>query len=149
MIVVLDTNILARGSISHGTAVATIIDAWRAKRFTLALSTHILDELTRTLAKPYFARRLSPDQQAAYQLLLSSFATLVPITASVHGVATQPADDLVLATAVSSDADYLVTRDRKLLQLGSYLGVTIASPTEFLARLESERGEGGGERNGE
>lgn len=137
MIVVLDTNILARGSISHGTAVSAIIDAWRAQRFTLVVSPHILDELTRTLAKPYFARRLSLDGRAAYQLLLSSFASLVPVTATVQGVATQPADDLVLATAVSAQADYLVTRDRQLLQLGSYRGVSIVSPTEFLEQLPS------------
>ncbi|MBI3910855.1 MAG: putative toxin-antitoxin system toxin component, PIN family [Armatimonadetes bacterium] len=141
MIVVLDTNILARGSISRGTAVAAIIDAWRAKQFTLLLSAHILDELTHTLAKAYFARRLSPEQQAAYELLLTSVGTIVPITASVRGVATQPADDLVLATAVSGDAVYLVTRDRKLLQLGSYQSVAIVSPTEFLEHLQGVRPE--------
>ena len=135
MIVVLDTNILARASISHNTAVSAIFDAWRADRFTLVLSTHIVDELTRTLAKSYFARRLSPDQHAAYHLLISTFATLVPITSSVHGVATHPEDDLVLATAVSAGAEYLVTRDRQLLQLASYQGITIASPTEFLQQL--------------
>ena len=142
MIVVLDTNILARGSISHGTAVSAIIDAWRANRFTLVVSAHILDELTRTLAKPYFARRLPSTQQIPYQLLLSSFATLTPITATVQGVATQPADDLVLATAVSADGDYLVTRDRKLLGVGSYEGVSIVGPRQFLDVLASAaRGE--------
>lgn len=140
MIVVLDTNILARGSISQNTAVSEIIDALRAERFILVVSAHILDELTRTLDKPYFARRLYAEQRADYQNLLSTFATLVPITASVHGVATQPGDDLVLATAASGDAAYLVTRDRKLLQLGTYLAVTIVSPTEFLQQLAKTGG---------
>lgn len=136
MIVVLDTNILARGSISIGTAVAAIIAAWRAGLFTLVISTHILDELTRTLAKPYFAERISPATLAAYQSLLS-LATLTPITVSLHRVATHPEDDLVLATAVSAAADYLVTRDRQLLKLGSYLGVAIVSPTELLEQLSA------------
>jgi predicted nucleic acid-binding protein len=58
----------------------------------------------------------------------------------VQGVATQTADDLVLATAVSAGADYLVTRDGKLLQVGSYQGVNIASPTEFLQHLANDTG---------
>ena len=49
MIVVLDTNILARGAISQGTAVSAILDAWIAGAFTLAISTHVLTELSRTL----------------------------------------------------------------------------------------------------
>jgi predicted nucleic acid-binding protein len=54
-------------------------------------------------------------------------------------VATHPEDDLVLATAVSAHADYLVTGDRKLQRLGSYQGVRILSPREFLAVLAPER----------
>jgi len=109
VIVVLDTNILARGSISRNTAVSAILDAWRDEQYILALSEHILNELTRTLAKPYFARRLTAEQQAAYELLLTTDAAVVPITVSVAGVATQPADDLVLATAISAKAGYLVS----------------------------------------
>jgi uncharacterized protein len=137
VIVVLDTNILARGSISEGTAVAAIIQSWRANRFTVAVSRHILDELAHALRKPYFVRHLSTSDRAGYEFLVANFATLVPITVTVEGVATQPADDLVLATAASAQADYLVTRDRQLLRLGSYMTVRIVSPTEFLTALSS------------
>jgi putative PIN family toxin of toxin-antitoxin system len=138
VIVVLDTNILARGAISRATAVSAIIDAWIAGEFTLATSTHILAELGRVLQKPHFSQRLSSTTVAAYQQLLTTQATLVPITAQVSGVATHPEDDLVLATAVSARADYLVTRDRQLLRLGSYQGVTVLSPTEFLQALTTQ-----------
>ena len=60
------------------------------------------------------------------------------MTAEVHGVATHPEDDLILATAVSAKADYLVTGDKKLRELGSYQGVSIVSPREFLDILESQ-----------
>jgi predicted nucleic acid-binding protein len=52
----------------------------------------------------------------------------------VHGVATHSEDDLILATAVSAEADYLVMGDRKLQDLVTYEGVTIASPRQFLDR---------------
>ena len=59
-------------------------------------------------------------------------AVLTPITATVQGVATHAKDDLVLATAVSASADYLLTGDAKLQRLGSYQGVTILSPRAFV-----------------
>jgi predicted nucleic acid-binding protein len=44
-------------------------------------------------------------------------------------------DDLILATALSAQADYLVTGDSQLQGLGAYRGVAIISPREFLSRL--------------
>ena len=137
MIVLLDTNILARGAISRATAVSAILDAWLAGAFTLAMTPHILDEVARTLRKPYFARRLRPQDAANYQHHLATLATMVPVSVQVAGVATHPEDDLVLASAISAGADYLVTRDRQLLKLGSYQGAAILSPTEFLQQLQS------------
>jgi putative PIN family toxin of toxin-antitoxin system len=138
VIVVLDANILARGALNRTTAVSAILDAWRADTFALAISTHIMAETARTLQKPYFAQRLDRVKRLRYQELLYADAQLVPITAHVEGVATTPKDDLVLATALSATADYLVTRDVKLLRLGFYQGVTIVSPTELLGILRSE-----------
>ena len=83
MIAVLDTNVLVRGSISHRTVVATIIDAWLDGAFTLAVSSHLLDEVSRTLQKPYFATRLGAHRAGNYFQFLSLFSTLGPITAQV------------------------------------------------------------------
>ena len=113
-----DTSILAPSVRRQGhpeSRLAPIIQWWRAGRFELVLSEHILEEVRRTLAKPYFVRFLTAEDQA---VAIESFrldATVVPISAVVQGVATQPGDDLVLATAVSGQVDYLVTRDRQLL----------------------------------
>jgi predicted nucleic acid-binding protein len=59
-------------------------------------------------------------------------ATLVAITVPVHDVATHYEDDVVLATAISAVADYLVTGDRQLQLLGTIDGIVIVSPREFL-----------------
>jgi predicted nucleic acid-binding protein len=42
---------------------------------------------------------------------------------------------VILATAVSARADYLVTGDRQLLALGEYQGVQMVTPRDFLAIL--------------
>ena len=68
-------------------------------------------------------------------------AEVTPITVRVAGVATHPEDDLVLATAVSAGADYLVTGDRQLQKLGRHGSVTILSPRGFLALLHEQGGD--------
>ena len=62
----------------------------------------------------------------------------MPITVTVNGVATHPEDDLILATALSGQVDYLVTLDQQLLRLGSYGGVAMVSPAAFLSILDGE-----------
>ena len=137
----LDTNTLASGFVGFAAAQRApgrLLHLWRAGRFELVVSANILAELADTLADPYFRRRLTPEQIAAAQRLLHDEATTTPLTAPVSGVATHPADDLVLAAAVSAGVDYLVTGDRQLQRLGTYQGVRILSPREFLVVLERE-----------
>jgi len=101
--------------------------------FELILSEHILAETERTLLKPYFSERLSTEDREGILAFLRAEATLVPITAKVQGVAPSSDDDLVLATAVSAGAQYLVTGDRGLLAVESHQHVRIISVRDLLA----------------
>ncbi len=62
------------------------------------------------------------------------------ITETVHNIATHIEDDLILATAVSAKADYLVTGDGPLLQKvgDSYREVNLVTPSEFLQILKQQ-----------
>lgn len=141
---VLDANVLASGFVSHGqTAPAQILDAWRAGLFVLSVSEHLLTELAHTFEDPYFSRRLTSEEIAADLRLLEKRATIATITVQVTGVATHPEDDLTLATAVSARAHYLVTGDKKLQDIGTYCGVRIVSPRQFLEILTAQAEETG------
>ena len=135
--ITLDANVLAPGFTSQSSASARLIDLWRSGAFELILSDHVLQELARTLADPYFATRLPRDDAAAILMLLSTTATVTELTVEVSGVATHPEDDAVLATALSGQATILCTRDKQLLKLRSYQSVIILSPGELLARFET------------
>jgi putative PIN family toxin of toxin-antitoxin system len=136
--VVLDTNILASGAISATGTLSRIMDAWRNGTFSVIISAPILDELERTFQKPYFRRYLTDKQSSRFIKLLQRRTTVSKITVSVHGIATHPEDDLILATAVSAKADSLVIGDSKLQHLGTYQGVAILSPRRFVETLEQE-----------
>jgi putative PIN family toxin of toxin-antitoxin system len=135
---VLDANVLASGVVGFlipDSVPGQLLARWRARQFELVVSEHLLGELDRTLHKPYFRERLTDDQIARIDALLRRRAALTLLTAAVQGVATHPEDDLVLATAVSVHADYLVTGDKKLQRLAAYQGIAILAPRAFLAVL--------------
>ena len=140
MLVVLDSNVLVSGSLRvlrPAGAPGQLLNMWAGNVFRLAISDHILVELTRTLSKPYFQERLSEAQVRRYIGLLRRQSIRTRITVEVHGVATHPEDDLVLATAVSAGAQYLATGDQKLQMLGVYQGVLLVSPRGLVEILES------------
>lgn len=131
-----DANVLVVAPLNRVTPPRLVVSAWLAGRFELVISEHILDEVARAHTKRYFRDRLSDADIEYFHDLLRFHATIVPVTAIVHGVATHPEDDLVLATALSGGADYLVTGDLRLrTAVPSYQGVRVVSPAEFVAIL--------------
>ena len=140
---VLDTNVLAFGFVEFATAErapARLLRPWREQRFAFVVSAEILTELLNTFADPYFRRQLTTQQIHAAQLLLQEEAIWQPFTARISGVATHPEDDRILSVAVSAQAEYLVTGDKKLQQLGTYQGVRVISPRAFLDLLQATGG---------
>jgi uncharacterized protein len=132
-----DTNLVASGFVGSDPASAPVrfLDAWRAREFTLILSEYLLTELAHTFAKPYFRRYLTAGDAEANIALLRQRAVITPLTVPVEGIATQPKDDLVLATALSGGAQFLVTGDHGLLTLKTYRDLIIVGVHEFLAML--------------
>lgn len=142
MRVVVDTNTLASGSLGKsGSPVTGVVDAWRAGTFVLVVSPDILDELSRTLAKPYFTEHLTPDDIAAFFDLLHIAAELVTVAGTLAGIATHPEDDRILEAAITARADYLVTGDTKLQNLKQFQGVTIVSARQFVTLLAGKGGD--------
>jgi putative PIN family toxin of toxin-antitoxin system len=107
-------------------------------RITLLISDWLLDEVTRTLAKPYFQLHVTVDVYRLITEALRTTAIRVPIGTPIIGIASHPEDDFVLATAVSAQADYLVTGDKQLQRLENVEGVSVVSPRDFLDALQEE-----------
>ena len=144
IVAVFDTNVLASGLAGEARPESTpgeLLRRWRAKHFALVVSEPILTELVRTLTNPYFSRRFSPTEIEAMVARVSAEARTQPLTVDVAGVATHPEDDLILATALSAQAPYLVTGDQGLLDRGTYGPTAVVSPRQFLRVLEQHTAE--------
>ena len=136
---VLDTNILASGVLTASTPPRQIIDYWRNGKFELLISEHIIYELENTLRKPYFQNVLKAENIDDFLDLLIQDAALIPIITKVKGVATHPEDDIVLATAESGKAEYIVTGDHGLQSLKQFKRIKIVSPKIFVEMLQYKK----------
>jgi len=141
MRVLLDTNVLAVGMVEHALGLnspsALIWQQLQLEEFTLLISAHLLQELEHAWSTTWFRNRLPPDKMDRLRTLLLSRAMMVEITQEVRGIASHWQDDLVLAAAVSGNADYLVTRDKEFRLVGEYSGVKVRTPAEFLIELDA------------
>jgi len=140
---VLDTNVLVSGFLgvaSRRSTPGALMRLWYARAFDLVTSQPILEEFNQVMARPYFAARLSEELRQRDLALLNTEGTLVRVTVALSGVAPDSDDDVVLATAISGDADYVVTGDRRLEGVGTYLTVRIVSPRTFLTVLTDSTG---------
>jgi len=139
---VLDTNVLASavGSFYIPNSIpAALLHAAILRRFQLITSAVILEELHRTLQKPYFQNRLSAQDIEEIERIITLWARRIPIIVPVQGVAPHPEDDPILATAASARVDYLVTGDGRLRKkVPSFSGIPLISPAEFLEILSRE-----------
>lgn len=138
MRVILDTNVLLAALISpHGPPEA-IYRGWRLDRFELVTSAVQLDEIRRVSRYPKLkpilpAHRIGTmvnNMQRAVVL-----GVLPPLPAGMS--ASDPEDGYLLAMALASEADYLVTGDRRagLLQMQGVGHTRITTPSTFCVEV--------------
>ena len=62
-------------------------------------------------------------------------STIVPTLPDLRVMVRDPKDDMIIACAVAAQADYIVSRDRDLLDLGTYQEIQIVTPEAFIQYL--------------
>jgi predicted nucleic acid-binding protein len=113
MRVVLDTNVLLSGLLWHGTP-HTLIERVRKGALTLVSSPALLAELAELRA-------------------LAEVSEPAPLA---QPVCRDPDDDAVLALAIATHADLIVSGDRDLLALKHFQDIAIVTPAAALLKIE-------------
>jgi len=135
MHIVLDTGILVAALITRNTPPDLIYQAWRKKKFELITSEWQLSEFRRVSRYPKLRKYLIPSEAGSminglrYQaLVLTDLPTLE--------ISPDPDDNPVLAMAVASEADFLVSGDKRdLLALKIIEKTKIVTARNFLTKL--------------
>lgn len=141
MRVVLDTDVLVASLRSDLGASRQLLDAALDRRYILLLSVPLMVEYEAVLLRPEQrkASKLSPEEVGVILDALAEVGEAVRLAFLWRPMLTDPADDMVLETAVNGQAELLVTFNRRHFAKAARLfRVTIASPGEALKRLETE-----------
>ena len=137
---VVDANVLISSVIAPLGHSRQIFNAWRDGAFLLVTSPGILEEVSRRLAHPRIANRysISSEDRIAVLRLLKAESMITPGSRDVS-VTRDPTDDKVIAAALETGAEYIVTGDKNLLTLGKYEGVGILTPARFISAIREQQ----------
>lgn len=142
MRVVFDTVVLVRGLINPYSRCGRLLFD-RADEYLLIVSPPVIAEYLDVLQRPELTRKYrsiaTRDSRAVLDLLAT--AEIVELI-DIPMVSRDRKDDPFLATAHTGAADYLVSEDRDLLDLGAHEGTPIVTAETFLGLLERTAGGG-------
>jgi putative PIN family toxin of toxin-antitoxin system len=135
MRVVLDTGILIAALITKDTPPDNIYQAWRTRRFELITSQWQLDEFRRVSRYPKLRKYLQPIEAGNLINGLRHQALLLETLPEVD-LSNDPDDNPLLAMAIATEADYLVSGDKRDVLALKKVGKTrILTARRFLAIL--------------
>lgn len=137
---VLDTNIIVSATIVTKGNPAIILDLWRKDKFEIVITPTIIDEMWQVIFRPIIQKYRRITENEAQDLLfeLQQVATTVYPDLDLKVITKDPTDNKYIIAAVEGQADYIVSADQHLLELGYYQNVKIVSPREFVKILENE-----------
>jgi putative PIN family toxin of toxin-antitoxin system len=138
MRVILDTNVLLGALISPYGPPDVIYRAWRAARFELVTSTAQLEELRRVSRYPKLKTILPAHRVGTMVNNMQRAIVIVNLPPPPDDMdLNDPNEVFLLSMALESEADYLVTGDRRsgLLQLGSAGRTRIVTTATFCAEV--------------
>ncbi|HET9493650.1 MAG TPA: putative toxin-antitoxin system toxin component, PIN family [Chloroflexia bacterium] len=136
----LDTNVIVSSTIVPNGKAARIMKHLEGGRFTLLTSEAILAECWRVLGKPHLTKRHKRNEAGIEEVVVAvrGLATVVTPEVTLDVVPRDASDNRILECAQAGEADYIVTGDHDLQDLGSFAGIQILTPTAFLLLLEQE-----------
>lgn len=136
---VVDTNVLISGTIRRSGHPNRIINAWREGLFVLVTSESLIEEAARVFRYPKISGKYGLTEERISRILksLQRYALITPGKLRINVIKEDPDDNQVVVAAVEAGADCMVSGDPHLLNLGSYRGIEVVPPKQFVKMLGS------------
>lgn len=126
--VVADSNVYV-SAIVFGGKPMMLLDLAEEGEIELFVSDPILSETFRVLRDKF---QRTTEQLEVDRVHVATITRSVTPTETLNVVSLDPDDDRILECAVAAGATTIVTGDKHLLGLGSFRGIRIQTPAEFL-----------------
>lgn len=137
MKVIFDTNIWI--SFLIGKQLSQLKPLLSSGAITLILSSALLDEINEVASRPHLKKYFKEDKvHALLQFMENIGDTFNP--APVNSLCRDEKDNFLLDLIEVSNADFLVTGDKDLLELRTFKSASILTVAQFLARMVSISG---------
>jgi len=139
--VVIDTNVFVSATITEKGKPAQILKAWREKKLEVIISPEILKEIGQVVFRHKIKKISFWTEKERYQFIedLARICILTPGSLQLKQAVKHTQYHKFLIAAIEGNADYIVSGDRHLRDLGAYKGIKIVSANEFLQILETKR----------
>ncbi len=136
MRVTADTNTIVSGSLWQGNP-RRILEAARSGTIELFTSLKLIAELEEVLSRGKFAAIISKAESSPREIVRNYrlVATVINAEPVDPVVIRDPDDDEVIACAVASRSEVIVSGDNDLLDLKRYKNIRILTATELLSEL--------------
>jgi putative PIN family toxin of toxin-antitoxin system len=135
MIVVFDTSVVASAVFWHTSTARRCLTGLARRKFSLVVTEEIEREYVATCAT-LKARKPQQDPSGPLAWILSRSMRVAPAPLGKRR-SRDLKDDPFLGGALAGNAEYLVTNDRDLLDLGQPFGIAIVTPVQFLRVLRN------------
>ena len=131
MNVVIDTNVFVSSFLSLQGPPKRVIDLWKTGKIALCLSRDIIAEYVEVLAR--FGLAGQPELRELLDLFAKRINVIfVPSPPVLPLIPDDPEDEKFIACAVSAKAEYVVSGDKHLLNLGAYGSIKVVTPLQLL-----------------
>jgi len=137
---VIDTNVIVSSFLGDTGTPREIRRAWQHGLFKLCISQPLLEEVEGILRLSRIVKRVraaEAEVEEFLELAIPSAACAIEPLVVKPVVPDDPDDDFIVATALATQADYIVSGDKHLLDLKEYQGIQIITPRQFLRVLSS------------
>ncbi len=131
--VVLDTNVLVSALLLKG-ELSKIVDLWEKGKIIPVISRETFAEFKKVLSYPKFSLTDKEIKTTIEENILPFFFFFY-IAANVTGVCRDPNDDKFISCAISASADFIVSGDKDLCELGRYRSIKIINVKEFIKMI--------------
>lgn len=138
MRIVVDTNLFVSALLKPGSNPDRILRAVRDGKLLLLSSPALRQEISRVLTYPKIRNRLtvSDADLENFLQLYGSVAIMTPGTLLLPSLVADPDDTIYLVCAVEGHADFIVSGDHHLTDLGQYRGIRIVTPAGMIDLIE-------------
>lgn len=133
--IVIDTNVLVSGLRSRRGASFKLLSMLNNKRWRLKISTTLVIEYETVLKRKSSELKLSFQDIEDFLDGICSIADQHDIFYLWRPMANDPDDDFLIDLAVSAQADFIITYNKRDLYKIKYFGIVLLSPKEFLEKM--------------